>query len=913
MQKPQERTDENGTKRNKATGASSRAARRILLLTLSGALLIHPFAAPAVVSANGTGTQTQVTVTELKLVKEEMLTAGAKRLDYLWTSTRGGEPVRSNVHVIEIDLSNPYVSLDVMSGKNNTVANRNSITNMVKETGAVAGVNADYFNMSAEGVPMGPQITSGTFMSSPSVLQGMYAFALTKDRTPIIDEFGFEGELVAANGQSFSLSGINQTSYMMEVGGQAQRSHVNAMYIYTSAWTSAERPNTANSATTPTEVLVQDGIVVQIAENTTLPLNPPANGYILRTHGTAAKFVKENLTVGSKVEANYRLVSLTTGAKKNPEDYQMMVGGHTILVDGGTTAQFTRSVSGVSGSSAVSRTAIGYSRDNKKVYMITTERQGDSSGMTLSELQNVMVSLGVWKGINLDGGGSTTMVDRPLGDFNPKLAHGTQNNDGTVQRSVVNGIGVYTSAPKGETLGIKASGPNTLFIGQEASYSLKAYDTYYNPIDPAGMTAEWSLSDKLGTFSGSTLTPARAGKATLSIKSGKASDNLPIEVIGQEQIVQMTIDAGTNALQQGAQIPLPVRVKLNDGRELNVPASTVKWELQGFVGSVQNGQLKVEKLKPGITTAYAIARYDGYSAVAVFYPGTAAKAWENFDNVTYPITFQGAPAEVQGTTTVVKGLPGREAASALQITYDFSAGTGGKWAYAVLNGGGRQVEGQPMAITADVYGDGSNNWLRAEVEDAKKEIHYIDLARPIDWTGWQTVRTDMTGMNLAYPIKVRKIYVASPELGQNERALFGQVAIDNIAFEYAGAPAEVTPTVILTAGKKEATINGQAVKLDVAPLILKGTTYLPLKFLADAVEGQVAWDNTAKRATFIRGDKLLDVWLGKQQFVLNGTRSEAQVAPIVVKGRTLVPVRLVSEQLGLTVRWENATKKITIQ
>lgn len=47
--------------------------------------------------------------------------------------------------------------------------------------------------------------------------------------------------------------------------------------------------------------------------------------------------------------------------------------------------------------------------------------------------------------------------------------------------------------------------------------------------------------------------------------------------------------------------------------------------------------------------------------------------------------------------------------------------------------------------------------------------------------------------------------------------------------------------------------------------------------------------------------------------ILNGKRQSTEVAPIVLGGRTLVPLRLVSEQLGMTVKWEQETKTITLQ
>ncbi|MFS0725867.1 stalk domain-containing protein [Paenibacillus sp. 1P07SE] len=897
---------------------SNKLAKRVLIIALGGTLLLQPLAGTSPFlghTLGGSQVAAAAVTTSFKQTTESMITAGAKRLDYIWTGTRSGKSVQANVHVIEIDLTNPHVSLNVMSGKNNNLTNTNTTTNMAKETGAVAGVNADYFNMGAEGVPMGAQIISGSLMSSPSVLKGMYAFAISNDRIPVIDQFGFEGTVSTASGGSFPLAGINQASYTTEpASGTGTYSHVNAMYIYTSAWTAAERPNTKNSATTPTEILVENGVVTQVAEGGTLPVQPPANGYILRTHGTAAQFAKQHLTVGQTVNANYNLTSLSTGAKKDPGSYQMMVGGHTILINDGKAASFSRDVSSISGNSARSRTAVGYSRDNKKVYMVTVEDYGNSSGMTLKELQEVMVRLGVWKGLNLDGGGSTTMAARPLGEFEVGLAHPTENSGGTTERRVINGIGVYTSAPKGEVRGIKASGPSIVFLGQSAGYSLKAYDTYYNPIEPTGMTAQWSVEGG-GAMNGSTFTPSRSGKTTLTVKSGSASDKLAVEVIGASQISEMTVAASSASLQAGASINVPVRIKLTDGREMTLPAESVRWELSGFTGEVKDGVLNVGQVNQGATSGTAIARYDGYSALVYFAAGDASaeRTWENFENVAYPITFQATPNETKGSVTIGNSLSGMQS-KGLIINYDFTAGTGTKAAYAALNGDGRAVDGTPLAISADIYGDGSGNWVRAEVTDAAGKLHYVDLARPLDWTGWRTVKADLSKLGMTYPVKVKRLYVANPEQGQSERAATGQIAIDNIGFHYpASAVQPNTPTIKMTLGKTDATIGGTATKLDVAPVALNGVTYLPLKFVSDAIKGNVAWDNQAKRATFLRGDKLLELWLDQKSYVINGKRQEALAAPIIRNNRTLVPVRLVSEQLGLKVHYDAVQKIITIQ
>src|SRR5690606_6454402 len=101
----------------------------------------------------------------LKLVKEAMLTAGAKRLDYVWSTKRGSSQIVTDVHVIEVDLTNPHVSLNTMSGRSNSIGQVNNILNMTRENGAVGGINGDVYVMAQEGAPLGPQINNGSLLT----------------------------------------------------------------------------------------------------------------------------------------------------------------------------------------------------------------------------------------------------------------------------------------------------------------------------------------------------------------------------------------------------------------------------------------------------------------------------------------------------------------------------------------------------------------------------------------------------------------------------------------------------------------------------------------------------------------------------------------------------------------------------
>ncbi|ALS26076.1 copper amine oxidase [Paenibacillus sp. 32O-W] len=891
------------------THLARRIAKPLVAITLGGVLLLQPAAgllpffgtAPYVAAAAAASMK-------MTVIHQEMITAGAERIDYVWESTRSGKPVKANVHVIRVDLTHPYVRLDAISGSGGTVGKLSSVMNMAKAAGAVGGINADFFVTGTEGSPMGAQVTQGQLVSSPMKLNGMYMFGITKDRKPVIDMYTFEGSITAADGSSFPLAGINNSTYRTEPDNGY--SHANTIYMYTSAWVGNERPKNAAYAT-PTEVLVRGGIVEQISEGKAIGGAPPADGYILRSHGKAAQFIRDHVRIGEQLQADYRLISRTSGQPVDPASFDMMVGGHTILVDQGKPASFSRSISGISGATDRSRSAVGYSKDGRHVFLVTVEEYGSSQGMTLAELQQALVQLGVWKGVNLDGGGSTTMVERPLGETGLRLAHPTEYGD--TQRSVANGIGVFTTAPQGQLRGIAVSGPSVAFIGQQVSFSLKGYDTYFNPIDPGNVTPSWSIDKPIGSLKNGVFTPTKPGQAVITAKSGAASGKHTVEVIGQDQIAEMKIGTSGGTLAAGAKISVPVTVKLRDGRQYTVPPESIDWQFIGFTANRQQDNLVIGKVSAGAKNGYAIARYDGFSALLTLSAGGASADFENFEKVAYPITFQSTSG-VTGTVKVVSGLPGRESSKALQLTYDFTNGKGTRAAYAVLNGSGVTIAGAPTALSADVYGDGSLNWLRAEFIDANGKAHLVDLKKTIDWTGWQEVRADLTGYGMAHPVKLKRIYVVSLEEGRDERAESGQIAIDNIKVQLPSSIQDPgRPVIKMTLGSKTATVDGKPVSIGAAPFAEKGVTYLPLRFVADAMGGTVNWNQKEKRVTVLRGDKLLEMVVGSKEFLLNGVRKAGAVEPMVRSGYTLVPIRLVSEQLGLEVKWDQKTKQITVQ
>ncbi|CAM4244874.1 stalk domain-containing protein [Saccharibacillus endophyticus] len=885
--------------------------KKWMVAVLAGALVVQPLAVPGWGALTGVHAASAAAAVSINKTNEEIITSGANLLTYKYSVPRSGKTATGLASVIQVDLQNPYVKLDVMTGKGGKFTTLQTVSGMAKETDAVAGVNGDYFNTAAEGAPMGAQVSNGVLMSSPSELKGMYAFGVTKDRKPVIDQYDFSGTVKSDGGQAFDLAGINLVSYSPEPNGGY--SHVDAMYIYTDAWGNAERPK--NSATIPSEALVENGVVTKVSLNKALEGKVPEGAYILRAHGKAAAYMKANLTVGARVQTDYSLVSRTTGQKLDPASLEVMIGGHTILVDNGKAASFSRNVDSIGGYRA--RTALGYSQSGRYAYIVTVQDNDGSSGMSLTELQGFMTSLGIWKGINLDGGGSTTMVSRPLGEEQAQLTFTTEYG-GQTQRSVVNGLGVYTTAPEGKLKGFAVSGKTQLLIGETANYSVKGYDTYYNPIAAANINPSWKSSNSNVVWNGSTLTAKKAGTATLTATSSGVSSTLQVEVLGADSLSSLNLGAATASLKAGTVVPLSVTATLKSGSTVSIDPSALDWEFVGFKGSIKDGSLNVTSVNSGAKVGYAIASYEGFKTMLTL-ADVQETDWETFENVAYGLSFTGSPSAVTGKVQIKSGTGTHSGSKVLRLDYDTTAGTGNKYAYINLNGSsGKTLPSGASALSLDVLGDNSYNWLRAEVVGPDGKTVYVDLAKSLNFTGWKTLSVNLNQYGtIAYPAKVKRIYVVNLAEGQDERSASGFVEIDNIKTTSPadagslGLPSGVNAK--MTVGSKTLLTNGKASTMDVSPVVRSGVTYLPVKYITDAFGGTSGWEAKTGSISIRRGDQLLVLNLNKKDYILNGKRKTSDSATISVSNRTLVPVRLVSEQLGLLVKWEQETKTVTIE
>ncbi len=120
------------------------------------------------------------------------------------------------------------------------------------------------------------------------------------------------------------------------------------------------------------------------------------------------------------------------------------------------------------------------------------------------------------------------------------------------------------------------------------------------------------------------------------------------------------------------------------------------------------------------------------------------------------------------------------------------------------------------------------------------------------------------------------------------------------------------PAITMVIDSLYINIFGKIVKNDVAPKIVDGRTVLPIRVVAEALGADVDWDPDTQKVTITKGDTVIELFIGKTIAYVNGEPVQLDVAPFIENDRTYLPVRFVSEYLGAIVNWDAETRTVII-
>ncbi|MEW2225435.1 phosphodiester glycosidase family protein [Streptomyces sp. NPDC007044] len=346
-------------------------------------------------------------------------------------------------HVLAVDLRESRTRLDLLTP--GSVAARQAVSGLADDRQAVGAVNGDFFNITEDqhpgvaptGSSVGPEIGSGRDLKAavpdgqrfgPAMPPGETThdvLGMGKDRKLRLDRLDLRGSVRTTRG-SIPLGGYNQ--YALPVGGVG---------AYTADWGTVSRQRAvcgtdtsrgAGCSTDTYEVTVRQGRVAAVAQAPGAGAIP-AGSTVLLGRDAGADTLRA-LRVGDRAEVDSRL---TPTLSRVP--YVFAVGGFPVLRGG-------QPLAGLDTATAATRTAAGFDASGSTLYLLALDGSAESgAGLTIAELASVMRELGADSAVNLDGGGSTTLVAR-----DPGAAAVTVRNhpSGGVERPVANAIGVFS-------------------------------------------------------------------------------------------------------------------------------------------------------------------------------------------------------------------------------------------------------------------------------------------------------------------------------------------------------------------------------------------------------------------------------------------------------------------------------------
>lgn len=117
-------------------------------------------------------------------------------------------------------------------------------------------------------------------------------------------------------------------------------------------------------------------------------------------------------------------------------------------------------------------------------------------------------------------------------------------------------------------------------------------------------------------------------------------------------------------------------------------------------------------------------------------------------------------------------------------------------------------------------------------------------------------------------------------------------------------PKKISPIKVL--------LNDKEIKFDVHPQTINDRTMVPLRAIFEELGATIEWNGEAKTVQSVKDETVITLTVGVPSIVINGVEKELDVAPVIIDGRTLVPVRAVSEAFMLNVDWDGATKTVLI-
>ncbi len=510
------------------------------------------------------------------------------------------------VHVMEIDLENPYISVE--TGKAGPYAYSVETLPEIVERGTSEGRNiigAMNSDLSSESNSPAP---SGIFRNNEMItnpISSSACFVMDEFGNPYIDQVDFDGILNFAGG-NYPIGSVNYARFADD------DSNSDNISLYTNAYGPATNAGTQGKriVISPKEnsfnwhANTDIHCIVERVVNGTGTTEIPQGKAVLWARGNYVSLFTDT-SVGEEI-----VINLKVNLRDNPgklKNFKEMAGAwdqHFIH-----NGQYS-----VAWDERHPRSCIGFSADSTKVYYLVVDgRSMSSAGVTLAEAYDIFRTFGVYNCLNLDGGGSTTMTINSTVVNNP--------SEGAL-RPVSNAWLAVSTAPEDPKVMSIIFEPKSYTIPAGAIIPLPAiygYNQYGSLLNTRLDSVEYSCDAQIGRVNGLNL--------ELSAESVKGYIYANFNGITAKQlieVVQAPIEvASESIIVDNKAYPIKLLSQIGDN-VFSVSAGNIDWSIEDEeIVSVEHGTVK--GLKVGHTRIFGYTQgFEDTIAVYVEIPQKAS-------------------------------------------------------------------------------------------------------------------------------------------------------------------------------------------------------------------------------------------------------------------------------------------------
>jgi len=261
-----------------------------------------------------------------------------------------------------------------------------SLAGIVRHVGGVAGLNGGFFSL--QGPPVGTVVINGEWICTPAHEATRTLLAISKSGEASMGRWQFAGRVMFNDHGYLPVTAINRRHYEGD-----------ELHLFTRRW----GPTLAGNPIY-TRLVVGEGEAVVLKETAGREVEIPQKGYVLSGRGKYAALLKK-IEVGEMARLDLR-TDPPLG-----EVWCLLEGGPRLLVNGkpyiySDVECFRADVA----QGCSSRSAVGITKSGE-ILLVAVESPGPGrGGVYLYELVHILLRLGAYQAMNLDGGGSTTVV-----------------------------------------------------------------------------------------------------------------------------------------------------------------------------------------------------------------------------------------------------------------------------------------------------------------------------------------------------------------------------------------------------------------------------------------------------------------------------------------------------------------------